>query len=55
MTPKLFQYSITKAARADMQHIVLPEGDDKRVVSAAGLLARCVIGQRVENNPVVRL
>lgn len=40
MTPKLFQYSIMSKARAQLMHIVLPEGDDKRVVAAAGILVR---------------
>ena len=36
MTPKQFQYNINSQARNNTQHIVLPEGDDKRVVQAAG-------------------
>lgn len=40
LTPKLFQYSIFSAARAKQQHIILPEGDDKRVVAAAGEIVK---------------
>ncbi|EKX50351.1 hypothetical protein GUITHDRAFT_93085 [Guillardia theta CCMP2712] len=41
VTPKLFQHNIFSAARTDKQRIVLPEGDDPRVLAAAGeLLAR---------------
>jgi len=38
MTPKIFQYRIFKKARALQKHIVLPEGNDKRVVTAAAEL-----------------
>eukprot|EP00976_Prorocentrum_cordatum_P091246 1188449-Prorocentrum_minimum.AAC.3 len=39
MTPKMFQYQIFNKARRLQKCIVLPEGNDKRVVSAAGELA----------------
>ena len=37
-TPKLFQHRLFSKARADRQTIVLPEGDDRRVVTAAAEL-----------------
>jgi phosphate acetyltransferase len=58
MTPKLFQYQIMKQARSSKRHIVLPEGNDKRVVSAAaelvqrGLCKVTVIGNPQEVNTV---
>lgn len=39
MTPKLFQYRIFTKARSKLRTMVLPEGDDKRVVAAAAELA----------------
>lgn len=39
MTPKLFQYRIYTKARASKRTVVLPEGNDKRVVAAAAELA----------------
>ena len=38
MTKELFQVEIVKRAREKRRHIVLPEGDDPRVVQAAGEL-----------------
>ncbi|MEO8094392.1 MAG: phosphate acetyltransferase, partial [Pseudolysinimonas sp.] len=44
VTPLMFEYSILTRARADKQHIVLPEGGDDRILQAAGtLLARDVV------------
>lgn len=40
MTPKLFQWQIMAAARSQPQNIVLPEGSDPRVLTAAGELLR---------------
>mmetsp|Transcript_20127 Transcript_20127/g.60011 ORF Transcript_20127/g.60011 Transcript_20127/m.60011 type:complete len:1183 (+) Transcript_20127:244-3792(+) len=41
LPPKVFQHRLFTDARQDRQHVVLPEGDDRRVVAAAGeLLAR---------------
>ena len=36
MTPQLFEYRLLDRARRDSRHIVLPEGDDDRVLRAAG-------------------
>lgn len=35
MTPKMFQYNLVKRARQHRKHIVLPEGDDERIIIAA--------------------
>lgn len=41
VTPLMFQYGLMERARADRRHIVLPEGDDDRILrAAAALLAR---------------
>ena len=36
VTPQLFEYRLLDRARRDSRHIVLPEGDDDRVLRAAG-------------------
>ncbi|HZH37503.1 MAG TPA: phosphate acetyltransferase [Flavisolibacter sp.] len=38
ITPRMFQYQITKRARSQRKHIVLPEGDDDRILKAAARL-----------------
>ena len=40
MTPQMFEYQLLERARADRRHIVLPEGDDDRILHAAGRLLR---------------
>ena len=43
ITPLMFEYTLLDRARADRKHIVLPEGNDDRVLQAAStLLARGV-------------
>ena len=43
MTPQMFTYQLLDRARSDRKRIVLPEGDDDRILKAAGrLLQRCV-------------
>ncbi|HZU46464.1 MAG TPA: phosphate acetyltransferase [Mycobacterium sp.] len=37
-TPQMFTYQLREWARADRKHIVLPEGDDDRILKAAGRL-----------------
>jgi phosphate acetyltransferase len=37
-TPQMFEYRLIDRARADRKHIVLPEGDDDRILKAAGRL-----------------
>jgi phosphate acetyltransferase len=38
MTPKMFIYNLVEKSRAKKQHIVLPEGDDPRILKAAAIL-----------------
>jgi phosphate acetyltransferase len=38
ITPRMFQYGIIKRAKAHKKHIVLPEGTDERILSAAARL-----------------
>ncbi len=38
MTPARFEHSLVQRARADVRHIVLPEGDDDRILQAAGMV-----------------
>ena len=38
MTPKMFQYNLVKRARKHRKHIVLPEGNDDRILTAASRL-----------------
>jgi phosphate acetyltransferase len=38
LTPHMFQYQITKKAKAYRKHIVLPEGEDDRILKAAARL-----------------
>lgn len=39
ITPKMFQYNIVRLAKSYQQNIVLPEGDDLRVLQAASMIA----------------
>lgn len=38
MTPKMFQYNLVKRAKKHRKHIVLPEGNDDRIIIAAARL-----------------
>jgi phosphate acetyltransferase len=38
MTPKMFQYNLVKRAKKHRKHIVLPEGNDDRIITAAARL-----------------
>jgi len=40
VTPKMFEYELIQRARKHKQHIVLPEGDDDRVLTATEILLR---------------
>jgi phosphate acetyltransferase len=40
LTPHMFQYQITQKAKAKRKHIVLPEGDDDRILKAAERLLK---------------
>ena len=39
VTPLMFEYGLIERARSNRKHIVLPEGDDDRIIKAAGTLA----------------
>ncbi|MFN8227383.1 MAG: phosphate acetyltransferase [Mycobacterium sp.] len=39
-TPQMFEFQLLERARADRKRIVLPEGDDDRILEAAGRLLR---------------
>jgi phosphate acetyltransferase len=44
VTPLMFEYALIERARADLKHIVLPEGSDDRILRAAAtLLSRGVV------------
>ncbi len=38
LTPSMFQYNLLQKARVEKKHIVLPEGDDERILAAAARL-----------------
>lgn len=40
ITPRMFQYQIVKRAKEKLKHIVLPEGDDDRILLAANELVK---------------
>lgn len=40
VTPKMFESQILQRAKANKQHIVLPEGEDERILRAAEILLR---------------
>ncbi|MEA1867794.1 MAG: phosphate acetyltransferase [Thermodesulfobacteriota bacterium] len=38
VTPKMFEYELVQRAKANKQHVVLPEGEDERILRAAETL-----------------
>jgi len=51
MTPKMFQYNLVKRAQKHRKHIVLPEGNDERIIIAASrLLAMDVVDISIIGN-----
>ena len=40
ITPKMFEYGLLQRAKIHKQHIVLPEGEDERILRAAEILIR---------------
>lgn len=54
VTPLMFEYSIIERARAERRHIVLPEGDDDRILRAAhtvlsrGIADLTILGEEIE-------
>ena len=52
MTPLMFEHALIERARADRRHIVLPEGEDDRILQAAEqLLLRGVVDLTVLGRP----
>lgn len=60
MTPKLFTYNLAQQARSDRRHIVLPEGEEPRILRAAAtllageLVELTLLGRRAEIEALVR-
>lgn len=54
LTPLMFEYSLIERARANRKHIVLPEGDDDRILRAAatvisrGIADLTILGEEIE-------
>ncbi len=40
ITPRMFQYQLSKRAKLHKKHIVLPEGNDDRILTAAAMLIK---------------
>ncbi|ORI19195.1 phosphate acetyltransferase [Rhodococcus sp. 1168] len=56
-TPQMFEYQLIHRARADRKHIVLPEGNDDRILRAAGRLLQRRVAQLTllgEEGPIRR-
>ncbi|MCB0916858.1 MAG: phosphate acetyltransferase, partial [Actinobacteria bacterium] len=52
MTPKMFIYNLIRQAQSNKQHIVLPEGNDERILRAAAvLLSREVVDLTILGDP----
>lgn len=45
ITPLMFEYQLLDTARSDRRHIVLPEGDDDRILQAAAILLERGVAQ----------
>jgi phosphate acetyltransferase len=53
MTPHMFQYQLGKWAKKTVKNIVLPEGDDDRVLKAAArLIAQEIVTLTILGNPI---
>ena len=62
LTPRMFQYNLLKRAKHSRKHIVLPEGNDDRIITAAvrlieiDLVDLTILGDRDKiENKIVRL
>ena len=59
-TPLMFEHALIERARADRRHIVLPEGNDDRILMAADQLLQrkvvdlTVLGAERESGPARR-
>lgn len=57
VTPQMFEYQLIERARADRKHIVLPEGNDDRILRAASRLLQRQVAELTilgEEGPVRR-
>ena len=56
VTPQMFTYELLDRARSDRRRIVLPEGDDDRILKAAGRLLKRSVAELtiLGDEPVVR-
>ncbi|MGE2722818.1 phosphate acetyltransferase [Mycolicibacterium celeriflavum] len=56
VTPQMFTYKLLDWARSDRKHIVLPEGDDDRILTAAGRLLHRGVAELtiLGEEPVIR-
>lgn len=52
ITPRMFQYQITNWAKSQKKHIVLPEGNDERILKAAArLVSQDIVTLTLLGNP----
>lgn len=52
ITPRMFQYQLVKRAKEQKKHIVLPEGDDDRILIAAdALIKQNIVDLTILGNP----
>jgi phosphate acetyltransferase len=52
ITPRMFQYQITNWAKSQKKHIVLPEGNDERILRAAArLISQDIVTLTLLGNP----
>lgn len=53
ITPHMFQYQLTKKAKSNIKHIVLPEGNDDRILKAtARLVSQEIVNLTILGDPV---
>jgi phosphate acetyltransferase len=60
LTPRMFQYNLLKRAKQERKHIVLPEGNDDRILTAASQLQKLdivdltILGKKVNVETAVK-
>ena len=47
VTPLMFQYRVFERARADRRRVVLPEGEDERILRATAILTRLAVADLI--------
>ncbi|MEO6285167.1 MAG: phosphate acetyltransferase [Dyadobacter sp.] len=53
ITPHMFQYQLVKWAKSEKKHVVLPEGNDDRILKAAArLISQNIVNLTLLGNPV---